>query len=73
MADSFEHKVEDTYTAHQFHDKYQSNCSTCYKENRLLESKRIVDRSSFNKYANDEAFGHSGQIDDPSWSNNPLE
>lgn len=57
--------MNDLYKEHKFHKKFEKDCSTCFSENLRIEE-------SYNKYAHDEAFGRTGQIDDPRWGENPL-
>jgi len=42
MADSFKEKDIDTYKEHWCHQSYHKDCSECYKENRLIQSKKTV-------------------------------
>ena len=74
LFEAFKENPFDTYIEHKFHDTYQKNCSECYKVNRLIKSRNIVNRErNYNKYAHEEAFGRNGQIDDPNFTRNPLE
>ncbi len=45
MSDEFikdQEQIVDRFDEHQFHNTYQGDCSTCFKENRLIKAKRTI-------------------------------
>lgn len=40
-------QVRDTYQEHWCHQSYHSDCSECFKENRLLKAKKAVVASNY--------------------------
>ena len=46
MADQFENKIVDKYLEHIFHVKNEADCSTCFKENRLINAFVTVNKDT---------------------------
>lgn len=44
MSDQITTKVIDTEWEHSMHTAYEKNCSECYRENRLIRSRNIVNK-----------------------------
>lgn len=73
MSDQINTKVTDNYREHVWHDSYDSQCSLCYKENRLLKSWQVVNRKKILEELGTPIGYERRKFDDPSWTNNPLE
>lgn len=54
MSDEFINKVVDKYEEHIHHVKNEADCSTCFKENRLLKAHKVV---NFNRRPEDSGYG----------------
>jgi hypothetical protein len=46
-------EIIDTYKLHIYHQSYHSDCSECYKEDRLMAAYRLINRELL---ANDFSF-----------------
>ena len=36
--------MEDLYIEHSLHESYEPNCSECYKEDKLIRTKKMSDQ-----------------------------
>ena len=64
--------MNDLYWEHFQHTTFQKDCSECYSEKRLINAKRTV--CKIDKSCLGTPIGHErSQIDDPSWTNNPID
>ena len=61
-------ETKDEYKNHFAHDTYEAQCSDCYRERRIINAKRTVDRESLGT-----SIGHErSSINDPRANENPL-
>lgn len=72
MADQFKEETIDTYLEHSaYHQEFHSDCSSCYKERRLLQAHRTVNTAKLK-----EELGTSinqWKVDDINRNPNPLD
>lgn len=69
MTKDQEYKFIESEHMANFHDKFQEGCSECFKENRLINSRRIVNSDISER--NYEALHPMGG--GSPWDRNPLE
>ncbi len=69
VINEIQEEVLDTYKSHWTHQSFHSNCSECFKERRTrLENYRRAKEQLGCAIGRERAC-----IDDPRWTNNPLE
>lgn len=70
IKDSFNPEVVDLYQEHAFHQRYHSDCSSCFKEETMAKAQRIVARKKLTPHQ--EVVQRHPALNNPYGSNYPT-